>query len=63
MCRPQAGEALGFGFDHRTKVVAAVGALLLQLDRDRGRVFVAVRLGEQGAVVGCTERMLDGVHA
>jgi hypothetical protein len=29
MCRPNAGEALSLGFDHRTKVVAAVGALLL----------------------------------
>jgi hypothetical protein len=29
MRRPHAGEALGLGFDHRSKVVAAVGALLL----------------------------------
>ena len=63
MCRPNAGEALGLGFDHRTKVVAAVGALLLQVEPDRGEVFVADRLGEQGAIVVCTDRLLDGVRA
>ena len=51
MCRPNAGEALGLGFDHRTKVVAAVGALLLQVEPDRGQVFLADRLGEQGAIL------------
>jgi len=35
MCRPHAGEALGFGFDHRTTVVVAVGTLLLQFELDR----------------------------
>ena len=63
MCRPNAGEALGLGFDHRPKVVAAVGALLLQVEPDRGQVFVADRLGEQGAVVICSERVLDWVPA
>jgi hypothetical protein len=63
MCRPHAGEALGLGFDHRSKVVAAVGALLLQVEPDRCQVFVADRLGEQGAIVVCTDRLLDGVRA
>jgi len=63
MCRPNAGEALGLGFDHRTKVVAAVGALLLQVEPDRGQVFVADRLGKQGAIGVCTDRLLDGVRA
>jgi hypothetical protein len=63
MCRASAGEALGFGFDHRTKVVAAVGALLLKVEPDRGQVFVVDRLGEQGAIVICTDRLLDGVRA
>ncbi len=62
MCRPSAGEALGLGFDHRTKVVAAVGALLLKVEPDRGQVFVADRFGEQGAIVVCTDRLLDGVR-
>jgi hypothetical protein len=35
MCGPNAGEALGLGFDHRTKVVAAVGALLLKVEPGR----------------------------
>jgi hypothetical protein len=62
MYRLRAGEALGLGFDHRSKVVAALGALLLQLEPDRGQVIVADRLRElYGTVVICTERMLDGV--
>ncbi len=62
MCRPNAGEALGLGFDHRTKVIAAGGALLLQVEPDRVQVFVVDRLGEQGAIVVCTDRLLDGVR-
>ena len=30
-----AGEALGLGFDHRAEDVAAVGALLLQVEAER----------------------------
>lgn len=60
---PHAGEALDLGFDHRSKVVAAIGELLLQIEPDRGQVFVADLLSEHGAVVICTERMLDGVRA
>ena len=42
-----AGEALGLGFHHRAEGVAAVGALLLQVEADCGQVFVADRLGQQ----------------
>lgn len=60
MCRPHAGEALGFGFDHRTTVVVAVGTLLLQFEVHRRQDFFADRLGKYRAVEVCSERMLNG---
>ena len=59
---PHAGKALGLGFDHRTEIVAAVGALLLQVEADRGQVFVADRLREHRAIGLGTGRTLDGVR-
>lgn len=61
MRRLHTGEALALGFEHCSIVVAAIGVLLLPVEPDRGQVFVADRLSEHGAVVICTERMLDGV--
>ena len=37
-CQTDAREALGLGSDHRAKVVAAVGALLLQVGADGDQV-------------------------
>lgn len=50
MRRPDACEPPGLGLDHRAEVVASVSALLLQVEADCGQVFVADRLGQQGAV-------------
>ena len=57
-----AGEALGLGLDHRTEIVAAVGALLLQAEANGGQVLVADRLREHRAIGLGTERTLDGVR-
>ena len=40
MSRTDASEASGLGFDHGAKVVAAPGALLLQVLADRGEIFI-----------------------
>lgn len=40
-------EALGLGFDHRAEGVAAVGALLLQVEAEGGEVFLAQGFGQQ----------------
>lgn len=39
MRRAHASEASGLGFDHGAEVVAALGALLLQVLADRGEIF------------------------
>ncbi len=52
MRRSHVGEALGLGFDHRAEVVAAIGALLLQVEADCGQVFVADRFGKHGEKQG-----------
>jgi len=62
MRRPDACEPSGFGLDHRAEVVAAVSALLLQVEANCGQVFVADRLGQQGAVARDAERALDGMR-
>lgn len=36
MCGPDAGEAMGFGFDHRAEGVRAEGALMLEVDVGQG---------------------------
>lgn len=59
MCRPHVGEALGLGFHHRAEVVAAIGALLLQVEADRGHVVIADRFGKHVAVTLGAERALD----
>ena len=63
MRRPYAGEAPGLGFNYRLKIVAAVGALLLQVEADCGEVFVADRLRERLAIGLGAKRSLDGMHA
>lgn len=62
MRRAYAGEALGLGFHHRAEVVAAVGALLLQVEADRCEVFVAKRLGQQCPVALGTQGVLYGMR-
>ena len=62
MRRPHASKPPGLGLDHRAEVVAAVSALLLQVEADCGQVFVADRLGQQGAVARDAERALDGMR-
>lgn len=62
MRRPHVAESLGLGFDHRAEVVAAIGALLLQVEADRGQVVVADRFGRQGTVARGTQSALDGVR-
>lgn len=42
-----AGEALGLGFHHRAEGVAAIGALRLQVEAERGEVFFAHGLDQQ----------------
>jgi len=37
---PDAGEALGLGFDHRAEVIATQGPLLLQVGSDGFQVVV-----------------------
>lgn len=37
---PDAGEALGLGFDHRAEVIATQGALLLKVGSDGFQVAV-----------------------
>ena len=37
---PDASETLGLGFDHRAKVIAAQGALLLEIDSNGFQVVV-----------------------
>lgn len=59
---PHASETLGLGLDHRAEVVAAIGALLLQVKADRGEVIVADRLGEQRAIALRAEGVLDGMR-
>lgn len=67
MRRTHAREALGLGLDHRAKVVAAVGALLLQVGADGDQVYFVQCLCEQGAIrvatvlVGDAECALGGV--
>ena len=66
MCRTHAREALGLGLEHRTKVVAAVGALLLQVGAEGDQVHFVQCLCEQGAIrvatvlVGDAECALGG---
>jgi hypothetical protein len=62
MRRPDASEAPGPGLDHRAEVVAAIGALLLQVEAKRGQVYVADRLGEQCAIALGAECALDGMR-
>ena len=59
---PHPGEALGLGFHHRAEVVAAIGALLLQVEADRGHVIIADRFGKHVAVTLGAERALDRVR-
>jgi len=62
MRRPHAGKTLRLGFHHRAEVVAAVGALLLQVSADRGQVFGVERFGQQVAVDVGTHRLLHGMR-
>ncbi len=50
MRRLRVGEPVGLGFYHRAEVVAAIGALLLQVEADCGQVVIADRFGKHGAV-------------
>lgn len=62
MRRPHAGEMLGLGFDHRSEIIAAIGALLLQIEADRGQVFIADGLGEHHPIAFGAEHVLDRVE-
>lgn len=47
---PEAGKALGLGFDHHEEGVVVQGALLLQVGADLGERLVAEGFIQQGAV-------------
>ena len=53
MRRAEASAASGLGFDHRTEIVAAPGALLLQVLADRGEVFFGQSLIEDVPPAAC----------
>ena len=46
MSGPDAGEALGLGFDHGAEIIAAPSTLLLQVVADGFQVLVGQRLAE-----------------
>lgn len=50
MCGPDAGEALGLGFDHCAKVIAAQCPLLLKIGSDGFQVVVGQGFVQQLAV-------------
>ena len=62
MRRPHAGEPLGLGFDHRAEVVAAVGALLLQVEAEGGEVFFAQGFGQQRPIAVRAQGALHGMR-
>ena len=56
-----AGEALGLGFHHRAEGVAAVGALLLQVEAEGGEVVLAQSFGQQRPIAVGAQGALHGM--
>src|SRR5512139_2367453 len=50
MCRSGAGEALGFGLDHRLEGVASQRALLFQVDTDGREVIIGHHFTQKLAI-------------
>ena len=59
MCWPDAGEALGFGLDHRAEVIPTQGALLLKVGSDGFQVVIGEGFVQQLSV-GCGARFRRG---
>lgn len=57
MRRPHSGKALRLGLDHCLEVIAAVGALLLQVGADGGEVVLGQRFRQERPVSGASQRI------
>ncbi len=62
MREAHAGEALGLGFHHRAEGVAAVGALLLQVEAEGGEAFFAQGFGQQRPIAVGAQGALHGMR-
>lgn len=53
---PNAGEAMGLGFDHGLEVVAAPRTLLLEVRADGCQVFVGESFFQDLPIGGCAQK-------